>query len=337
MRFRILDIVLAITLFNAGLGAPLAADLSGVAAGTAPQDTPWSVQWERFGRSAKEAGFDLDLLVHGELGSEETILSALRRNRVQIGGFTSAALVSAVPETAILLAPYVFSSVEQQDYVLDRHLGPELETAFRSAGLVWLQWIDSGWGAIFAVKPIRIPKDLKGLRLRISPNFAHQAVMESLNVDSAPMGLAEFIPGLQSGLVDGGVSVAVFYEAVAKSYAPFFTMTGHYRETGAMVANAEWFDALPANKQIVLRLAFGQPEVVRSEVRKMETKLIKSMSENGVTVIHPGPSELALWQAATAPAKDIIFSNLGPGGDGAVKSLCRGLLEFTDHEQKQLN
>jgi len=311
-----------------------AADLSGIAAGTAPPDTPWARQWERFGAAAAVAGFEMELLVQGELGSEEAILSALRRNRVQVGGFTAAGLVSVVPETAVLLAPYVFKSVDQQDHVLDHTLGPALQPAFREAGLVLLHWIDSGWGAVFAVEPVRLPEDLAGMRIRISPNFAHQAVMKALGADAVPIGLGDFLPGLQSGLVQGGVSVAVFYDAVARDYAPFFTLTRHYRETGAMVANAEWYDQLPPAKQDALRSAFGRPQAVRQEVRDMEAELIVSMAGHGVTVLEPTGDHLTIWQEATAPARELILSRVGELNPAVVEALTLGMERSTTGDVK---
>ena len=195
-----------------------------------------------------------------------------------------------------------------------------------------MHWIDSGWGAIFTLEPVRVPDDLAGMRIRISPNFAHQAVMKALDVDAVPMGLGDFLPGLQSGLVDGGVSVAVFYDAMARDYAPFFTLTRHYRETGAMVANAEWYDQLPADKQIALKAAFGRPQDVRREVREMETRLIQSMAETGVTVIEPTDVQLGRWKAATASARDVILTEVGDANEAVVSALSEGLAAYKASE-----
>jgi TRAP-type C4-dicarboxylate transport system substrate-binding protein len=62
--------------------------------------TPWHDEWLRFEASFDEkpdAGLELNLFISGQLGSEETVLSNLRRGRVQLGGFSLHGLASVVP------------------------------------------------------------------------------------------------------------------------------------------------------------------------------------------------------------------------------------------------
>ena len=59
-------------------------------ASLAVPNTPWHDMWTRFGErytAQMPANTTLDLFITGQIGSEETALSNLRRGRLQISGF----------------------------------------------------------------------------------------------------------------------------------------------------------------------------------------------------------------------------------------------------------
>ena len=58
------------------------------------------------------------MLIHGQLGSEENLVSGLRRNRVQFANLSAIIVSTLVSEAALLYAPYLFDSAEEADFVL---------------------------------------------------------------------------------------------------------------------------------------------------------------------------------------------------------------------------
>jgi len=87
--------------------------------------TPWHDMWLRFGGRFNERNrscFDLDLFINAEIGSEETALANLRRNRLQIGGLSLQGMATVVPELSVLLTPFLFDNEEQIDFITDEYI-----------------------------------------------------------------------------------------------------------------------------------------------------------------------------------------------------------------------
>ena len=63
----------------------------------------------------------------------------------------------------------------------------------------------------FGRQPIRTLADFKGKKLRVNATAAERAKMRQLGATAVPMDLAEVVPGLQQGVIDGTQSAAAVY------------------------------------------------------------------------------------------------------------------------------
>ncbi len=189
-----------------------AADVAtGKVTALAQVESPWDKHWDYFKAKINETpSVELEYFIRGEVGTEEMMLTALRRNRVQIGGITLWGLAGIIPEAAVPMIPFLFDSEAEVDFVFDNHLKPLFTEFLAERGLVFLDWSEVGWNNLYADKPVLTPDDAVGLKLRGSPNFAAQAFLQSVGADSIPLGTSDIAPALQTGLVDGGLSSMVF-------------------------------------------------------------------------------------------------------------------------------
>ncbi len=138
-------------------------------------------QWDEFKANiAKRSDFDFEFYICGETGNEEQMLTALRRNRVQIGGITMWGLAGIIPESAVPMLPYLFESEAEFDFVFDSFLSEPFGTMLRERGLVFLHWSEVGWSNLYSKRPVKLPTDIRGMKVRGSPNFAAQAFLESV-------------------------------------------------------------------------------------------------------------------------------------------------------------
>ena len=83
-------------------------------------------------------------MVAGELGSEETIFSGLRRGRVQIANLSGLVVGTLVPEVALLQAPYLFDTEAQADYIYDTVLFDIFSDLLAEYGLTFCHGMKSG-------------------------------------------------------------------------------------------------------------------------------------------------------------------------------------------------
>ena len=109
--------VLLISLLAAA--STLAADpVKVTVGGTAFPKTVGEEAWLSFERQVKaQAGdeFDLRMLIYGQLGSEEQLVSGLRRGRVHFANLSATVTSTVLPEIALLYAPYLFETEAEAD------------------------------------------------------------------------------------------------------------------------------------------------------------------------------------------------------------------------------
>ena len=278
--------------------APALGDvLHGRAVAFAQPNSVWDQEWQRTREFlAEQEAVHLDFFTRGERGSEEQMLHDLRRGRAHLGGMSLQGLASVVPELNIPMAPYVFDSVAEVDFVYDNYLFEVFDALFAERNLVLLQWVEVGWNGIYSNAPVRLPEDAAGLRLRGSPNPATQLFLKAIGADSIPLGSADLVPSLQTGLIEGGVSAVIFHFFVTRRYASHLTLLRHSYDTGAIVANKAWFDGADAQQREILRHAWGNVTEARAAVRALTGTAVARMREEGIAVHEPDAAEREHWR-----------------------------------------
>ncbi len=149
-------------------------------------NTPWHDGWLRFEQRVKEAaypGLELQLFVNGQIGTEETIMANVRRGRVQYAGTSLHGTSSAVPELSVILAPYLFESYAEVDFVTDHYLTPLFTEMLAERGLTFLQWSEVGWNHVYCREPRLEPEAFRGVKMRASTAIAPQVFGAALHAD----------------------------------------------------------------------------------------------------------------------------------------------------------
>jgi TRAP-type C4-dicarboxylate transport system substrate-binding protein len=248
----------------------------------------------------------------------------LRRGRIQIGGFSLQGASSIVPELGLLMSPYLFDSLAEVDFVTDNYLPLAFDQLFADKGLVLLSWAEVGWTSIYASQPLRVPDDARGLRLRSSNALASQLLVLSIGADMAPLTFADILPSLQTGLIQGGESGAIFYALTGlPREAPYLTLTRHAFDSGMYLANRDWYLGLSAEQRQHLRSSLMSPAQLRSLVRAYQARILLHPEDYGITLIQPDLQQLQKWRQATAGNRDKLAALIG----GDSKRILRVLTD----------
>ncbi len=296
-----------------GLFSNSAQALEAKIAAMAPPDSPWEASWTTFQTALDETGPDIkfEYFIRGELGNEDEMLAQTRRNRVQIMGPSLQGLAVIVPELTIPLAPYLFESTEEVDFIYDNYLVEPISQLLDDKGLVLLTWSDVGWTDIYGNKPIRTPADIVDLELRGAPNVAAQVFLRGIGANSAAIGSVDIVQSLQTGLIKGGASNLIFHYYATREYATHVALTHHAYDTGGVVANKKWWDSITPEEQQAILDAFGPPSNRREPVRELLNNVITWLRDDGIEVYEPTPEERARWVAATDGQVQTIIDQVG--------------------------
>jgi len=290
-------------------------------------DSVWWDQWMEFQSNieAQPDDFEFEWYMLGELGSEQQLITGARRNRIQIISVSSQGMTSLVPEMGVLLAPYMFDNIEEADFVLDNYLAAPIAGLFSDLGLEVLQFTEVGWGVIYTVdKPMLEPEDLRGLTLRISPTIILQSFVESVGADYAVIELGELIPGLQTGLVNGGLTNAVFVHNVLLGQVCCVTRLKGMYEMGVNFANKRWLSGATPEQVQALKDSYTDLASMRRSVRAYVEDVIAEGEPNGTTYYDLTPEQRDRWKQASSSGLRRILDDTGSEGARLYQLLLDG-------------
>ncbi len=304
--------------------------LSGKVAAVSAPGSPWDKQWTRFNAYLEQNAPDMDLqyFIRGEIGNEDDMLAAVRRDRVQIAGPSLQGLSTVVPELAVPMAPYLFDSVEEVDFVYDNYLFEPVDALLRAKGLVLLRWSEVGWTDLYADRSLYQPADVKGLDMRGAPNVAAQVFLTHIGANLVPLGSVDIVPALQRGMIVGGASNLIFHFYTSRQYASHVTLTHHSYDTGGLVANKKWFDSATPEQQAALIAANGTPDETREPVRVLLIDLIQQMRDEGIEIIDLTPEQRAVWRKETEPLVQKIIDQVGGESQMLYDAILEGKAAF---------
>ncbi|NTU60192.1 MAG: DctP family TRAP transporter solute-binding subunit [Deltaproteobacteria bacterium] len=231
-----------------------------------------------------------DIVIHhsGALGSETQVLQQLQLGTTQMTVCTTGPVESFVPEIKAIEMPFLFSSYEESDKVLDGPIGKDLLKRFEKAGLVGLHFLDNGFRNVTNSKrPIHTPEDLKGLKIRTMEAPTHLAIWRALGANPTPMAWP-ITTQLQQGVLDGQENpVAVIYAAkLPEAGQKYLTMTRHVYSALVITASKAFLDQLPeADKKVFAESARTAALAGRQFIRDNEKKQLESLKASGMQAV----------------------------------------------------
>jgi len=307
---------LAAVLVLAGCGAPPEDEgpREITVAGTGAPDTVGEAQWlefrDRVHRNTDR--FRLQMLIYGQVGPEEQILSGLRRGRIHIANVSALAASTVRPELAILYAPYLFEDREEADFVFDRYLTGRVRELLAAEGMHLITWYEIGFHHVYGKQPIRVPAHAEGVRFRVSSSPAAQMFAEAIGADVIPLGFSDVVPALQTDLISAGENAVSLYARTGiASEAPHLTLTGHAFGTSVIVARKSWWDALTPDEQALFSRAYPDIGESRVAVRAETDRDLANAHALGFEVHRLDAAQRARWIEATRGTHQALIERLG--------------------------
>jgi tripartite ATP-independent transporter DctP family solute receptor len=245
-----------------------------------------------------------EVVVHhsAALGSETQVLQQLQLGTVQMSVCTTGPIEAFVPEIKALEMPFLFSSYEASDKVLDGPIGQDLLKRFDKAGLVGMHFLDNGFRNVTNSKhAVNGPDDLKGLKIRTMESPTHLAIWRALGANPTPMAWP-ITTQLQQGVLDGQenpisvISAGKLNEAGQK----YLSLTRHVYSALVFVGSKAFMDKLPASdRKVFMEAARTASLAGRHFVRDNEANQLAALKAAGMQlVVSP---DLAAFRAKTEP------------------------------------
>ena len=250
-----------------------------------------------------------------QLGGERELLEGAQMGTVEMVIVTTGPMPSLCTEVQVLDTPYLFPDAETAFRILDGEPGRHLAEIFRKkTGVRLLEYGDNGYRHLTnKVRPIRVPADLKGLKIRTMENPTHMDLMRSMGAIPTPLPFAEVYTALSQGVVDGQenpiglIETMKFYEV-----QKYLTLDGHLYSPFPLFINDGFFQKLsPAHQKIITDGAVLWRNEHRSYFAKQEKRGLETIKNAGVEVIVITPEQFEAFNKATLPVAQAIEKEVG--------------------------
>ncbi|TKT74535.1 TRAP transporter substrate-binding protein [Aquamicrobium sp. LC103] len=263
-------------------------------------------------RTGGELG--LQLFPNGVLGSDSTMINAVRAGTLDIMVTGNPFFTGLVPQLNVLDLPFLFKDRDHVAAVLDGEIGDELRAGFAEAGLVALATWETGWRNVTnSRRPVNKPEDLHGLKIRTTPNHAHIKAFVLLGAAPTPMAFTELFTALEMRSIDGQENPTTlilnskFYEVQR-----YLSLTQHAFTSSPLVMNKTKFEGLDEKLGgILLETAKEAAKKQRQLNAEREVTSLEALKQEGMEVVEELDRE-AFRALVAGPVRDDFAAKFGP-------------------------
>jgi C4-dicarboxylate-binding protein DctP len=315
MQIKSLVVALAAAVsINAWAQAPIVIKFSHVVA----VDTPKGQAAERFKTAAEKltgGKVKVEVYPNSQLYKDKEELEALQLGAVQMLAPSLAKFGPlGVKEFEVFDLPYLFANKEALYRVTEGPVGKGLLQKLDAKGIVGLAYWDNGFKVMSANKPLLMPADFRGLKMRIQASKVLDAQMRALGANPQVLAFSEVYQALQTGVVDGTENPpSNMYTQKMHEVQKHLTVSDHGYLGYAVIVNKKFWDGLPADIRASLTKAMAEATTYEKAIAQRDNDLaMEAMRKAGKTTIHvQTPQEKAAWRAALVPVQKDMEGRVG--------------------------
>jgi TRAP-type C4-dicarboxylate transport system substrate-binding protein len=203
--------------------------------------------------------------------------------------------------------PYIFKDTESAKKVYDGWLTKALREQLQKVEKVQLMAIfpSGGFRGLHNnVKQVKVPADLKGIKIRVTKSPAEFSIIDSWGATAVPYDWAQMFQGLQNKVVNGmyiphpWTWQTKLYEAITH-----LTQTGGLWGGNVLVMDYARYSDLPADIKAQTDKAgdLAQEKIFKAD-EEWVTSTAPLLTEKGITIYTPTADEMKLWRGASVEA-----------------------------------
>jgi C4-dicarboxylate-binding protein DctP len=219
-----------------------------------------------------------------------------------------------VKEFDIFDLPFLMSDDARARQMMASPMMAELNKKLETKGVSPLAYWDNGAHVYTADKPLIMPDDFRGLKMRIQGSKVLDAVARELGAIPQILAFGELYQALQTGVVDGednvpsNILTQKFYEV-----QKYLTVSYHGRLTYALVTNKKFWDGLPADlKEPLARAVKESTDFFNTTAEKDNADALEKIKASGKVQFHYlTDGERKAWVAKLMPVHREMQARFG--------------------------
>jgi C4-dicarboxylate-binding protein DctP len=240
---------------------------------------------------------------------------ALQEDRVQMLAPPLSKFGSlGVKEFEVFDVPYLFANRQVVQKVMVGAVGKDLFRKLDARGVHGMAYWDNGFKVMSSNRPLALPADLKGVKLRIQNSRVIEAQMRALGADPKVMTLAETFAALQSGAIEGTENPpSNMYSQRIHELQKYAADTNHGYLGYAVIVSKVFWDGLPADIRPLLDQAMRDATRYANSIAQQENEdALAVVERSGKTrVTRLTEAQRKQWQQALLPVRKDAEARVG--------------------------
>lgn len=281
-------------------------------------DTPKGKAAEKFKELAEaktNGAVKIEVYPNSTLYKDKEEMEALQMGAVQMLAPSLAKFGPlGVKDFEVFDLPYIFRGYDDLHKVTQGDVGKGLLAKLEAKGVKGLAYWDNGFKVMSANKPLKMPEDYKGLKMRIQSSKVLEAQMRALGANPQVMPFSETYQALQTGVVDGTENPpSNLYTQKMHEVQKNVSVTNHGYLGYAVIANKGFWEKLPEEVRKGLEDALKESTDYANQIAKEENdKSLEAVKASGKSEVYaPTEDEIKALQKALAPVHAEMSERIG--------------------------
>ncbi|WP_417847053.1 TRAP transporter substrate-binding protein [Thalassospira povalilytica] len=236
---------------------------------------------ERLGDKAIVKLFD-----SAQLGKDKELMQRLKLGTVQIT-LPSSTMPTIADKFALFDLPFLVKDRDQLAKIEESVFWPTIAPQAEKSGYKVLALWENGFRQITNnERPINVPSDLDGIKLRTPQSEWRVAMFSNYGANPTPMAFSEVFVGLQTGVIDGQENPLTNIEAAKlNEVQKYLTMSGHiYSPSYPTMALSVYNDMDPEIRDVLVAAAREAGLWSRNAGAKADKDILDELNAAGMEV-----------------------------------------------------
>jgi len=239
-------------------------------------------------RANAKLGNKAKVVVYGssQLGSDKEMLQKLKLGTLDMS-LPSTVMSSESDLFGLFEMPYLVKDRAHMKRIEKKLFWSKLEPSVEAKGLKILAVWENGFRQITNnVRPIVVPADLKGIKLRTPKGEWRVKMFKAYGANPSPMALSEVFVALQTGAMDGEENPLVqIYSQKFQEVQKYLSLSDHvYTPAYLTVGKKHWETLPPDVRKILEQTAREVQGYVYQQAERFDNELLGKMKAAGMKV-----------------------------------------------------
>ncbi|TFL17433.1 DctP family TRAP transporter solute-binding subunit [Jannaschia formosa] len=268
----------------------------------------------------------MEVFPNSTLYTDEQVVEAMLRGDVQLAAPSLSLFESITRAYRLFDLPFLFNDIDAVDAFQASETGQNMLGMMERQGLQGLGYWHNGMKQMSANRPLEMPEDMQGLKIRVQPSDVLVAQMNALGASPQPMAFAEVYGALQTGVVDGQENTwSNIYGQKFFEVQDGITETNHGVIDYLLVTTTDFLDSLEPDVREQFLTIVDEVTVSRnaeSEAVNQEAK--QAIIDAGGTIRQLTPEQRAAWVEVMKPVWEQFADEVGQENIDAAVSFNGG-------------